>query len=302
MIAPHIIERVRTVRIEDECARRNIHLRGIVDRCGPCPVCGGHDRFAINIRKQVFLCRVCDVAGDVIKLVQHIDACTFAQAIEILTGEEARPQARPPAAPKKRCIAEYESEQRRKARWLWAQCQPITGSIAERYLRARGITCPLPATLGFLPARGEHPPAMTAAFGLCDEPEPGLIMPPDSVGSVHLTLLAPDGSGKADVEKPKLVVGPISSLPIVLAPPNDLLGLAITEGIEDGLTAHLATGLGVWAAGSAVRLPKLADSIPSYVECLTVYAHADPAGQDGARGLAEALSHRDIQVIIEGLP
>jgi hypothetical protein len=202
MIAPHIIERARTLRIEDECARRSIHLRG-----GPCPVCGGHDRFAINIRKQVFLCRVCDVAGDVIKLVQHIDAYTFAQVIEILTGEEARPQALPPAAPKKQSIAEYEREQRRKARWLWAQCQPITGSIAERYLRARGITCPLPATLGFLPARGEHPPAMTAAFGLCDEPDSDLIVPPDSVGSVHLTLLAPNGSVKADVKKPKLVVG-----------------------------------------------------------------------------------------------
>jgi hypothetical protein len=50
---------------------------------------------------------------------------------------------------------------------------------------------------------------------------------------VHLTLLAPDGSGKADVEKPKLVVGPPGVLPIVLAPVNDLLGLAITEGIEE---------------------------------------------------------------------
>ena len=36
------------------------------DRCGPCPVCGGTDRFSINIRKQVFRCRVCNIGGDVI--------------------------------------------------------------------------------------------------------------------------------------------------------------------------------------------------------------------------------------------
>jgi hypothetical protein len=50
-------EQARAVRIEDEIARRGIKLRGRVDRCGPCPMCGGTDRFAINTRKQVFNCR-----------------------------------------------------------------------------------------------------------------------------------------------------------------------------------------------------------------------------------------------------
>jgi hypothetical protein len=49
------------------------------------------------------------------------------------------------------------------------------------------------------------------------------------------------------------VTGVLAS-PIVLAPPNDLLGSSITEGIEDALTMHEATGLGTWAAGSAARL------------------------------------------------
>jgi hypothetical protein len=47
-------------------------------------------------------------------------------------------------------------------------------------------------------------------------------------------------------------------------------------------------------------LPKLADLVPSYVECVTIYAHADPAGRDGASGLAQALHKRCIEVIIEG--
>jgi len=97
-VPPHVIERARAIYIEDEIARRGIRLRGGIERSGPCPVCGGTDRFAINIRKQVFLCRGCGVAGDVIKLVQHIDGCTFIDAVETLSGEHVRRRAAPPTA------------------------------------------------------------------------------------------------------------------------------------------------------------------------------------------------------------
>jgi putative DNA primase/helicase len=142
---------------------------------------------------------------------------------------------------------------------------------------------------------------MIAAFGLAEEPEPGVLASPRNVESVHLTLLRDDG--KADVEKPKIVIGSPGVLPIMLAPPNDLLGLAITEGIEDALTVHEAIGLGAWAAGSAGRMPKFADAIPSYIECVTIFAHNDEngAGQDGADQLAQALYQRGIEVSIEGL-
>jgi hypothetical protein len=304
MIAPHVIERARTVRIEDECARRGIHLRsavrGAVDRCGPCPVCGGTDRFSIHIHKQIFNCRGCRIAGDVIKLVQHLDNCTFVSAVETLIGDDVRLQATPPA--NKQISDDYEREQHRKAAWLWSRRQPIIGSIAEHYPRSRGITCPLPATLGFLPPqKPDHRPAMIAAFGLCEEPEPGLIIPPRNVGSVHLTLLKPDGSGKADVEKPKIIIGSPDNVPLVIAPANDLLGLAVCEGIEDALTVHQATGLGARAAGSASFMPKLAESVPDFIEAVTIFAHPDKTGRDGAHKLAMALRRRNIEVTVEGI-
>ena len=77
--------------------------------------------------------------------------------------------------------------------------------------------------------------------------------------------------------------------------------MAITEGIEDALSVHQATGLGVWAAGSASCLPALADNVPCYVKTVTIVAHADEAGQNGARKLADALLRRDIEVLVEGL-
>jgi hypothetical protein len=187
-----------------------------------------------------------------------------------------------PRSPKTGQQGDPEVESRRDlALWLWGRSQPIVGTPAERYLRAaRGITGELPATLRFLPPKDEHPPALIAPFGLPDEPEPGVLrIAPSAIKAVHLTKLRPDGSGKADVEPNKIMIGRGHSMPIVLAPVNDGLGLIVTEGIEDALSAHLATGLGAWAAGAAGRLPVIAEHVPDYVECVSVFIDPDPAGE-----------------------
>jgi hypothetical protein len=80
-------ERARAVRIEAEIERRGIKLRGGSERVGPCPKCGGEDRFSINISKQFFNCRGCDKGGDVIALVEHLDGVDFIAAGTALTGE-----------------------------------------------------------------------------------------------------------------------------------------------------------------------------------------------------------------------
>jgi hypothetical protein len=125
--------------------------------------------------------------------------------------------------------------------------------------RTRRYHGPIPSTLGYLAPNGKHPPAMIAALGFCEEPEPGVIVA--NVTGVHITRLTPDAR-KAPEDKPKIMLGPMSGLPIVLAPVNDGLGLAITEGIEDGLSVFEETGLGIWAAGSAGNMPKIAAALP----------------------------------------
>jgi hypothetical protein len=85
------VERARAVSIKHEIDRRGIKLvrQGLAEFVGPCPKCGGDDRFAINTKKQVFHCRGCDVGGDVIKLVEHLDGVDFATACTTLTGQPA---------------------------------------------------------------------------------------------------------------------------------------------------------------------------------------------------------------------
>jgi hypothetical protein len=183
-----------------------------------------------------------------------------------------------------------------KAQWLWARRQPLD----DRYLRqARGLRGPFPTTLGFLLAQGSYSPSMIAAFGLASEPEPGLLAIAErDVMAVHLTKLKPDGSGKADVQPNKIMIGRPKGSPIMLAPPNDLLGMCISEGIEDALSVNEGTGLGAWAAGSASLMPALADVVPEYVDFVSILAHRDPAGIRSANELATRLRTRGISCAV----
>jgi hypothetical protein len=143
----------------------------------------------------------------------------------------------------------------------------------------------------------KHPPAVIAAFGLTTEPEPGLLEIADkAVRAVHLIRLAPDGRSRID----KITVGRGAlGSPVVVAPVNDGLGLAIAEGIEDALSIRLATGLGSWAAGGATRMPMLAVAVPKYCECVTVIADDNPTGRKNASELAGRLRARGVEAIVK---
>jgi hypothetical protein len=215
--------------------------------------------------------------------------------------ERADPAVIEKVIAKARAIQHGETaKSQKKVSWLWSQRRPIIGSIAEIYLRkCRGYRGRLPPTIGFLPARGEHCPAMISAFGMARETFPGeLVIDDAAVTGIHITKLKPDGSDKAATEADKLTIGIANKSPIMLAPPNDLLGLAIAEGIEDALSVHQATGLGAWAAGTAGRLPAMADVVPDYIESVTVMVDDDENGRKNSNELARRLTERGIEVLM----
>jgi phage/plasmid primase-like uncharacterized protein len=127
------IARARSAPIAAVLAARRHHLR----RCGgeligPCPVCGGRDRFAVNVRKNIWNCRGCGKGGDVIALVQHLSGCDFATAIERLTGEDW-PAPRITAAPPQHQRAQA-SPHRTAALRIWHYAGSIFGTPAQTYL------------------------------------------------------------------------------------------------------------------------------------------------------------------------
>ena len=58
---------------------------------GPCPRCGGRDRFSVNVRKQLFNCRGCGGRGDVIDLLRLVTGSTYVEAEALVEGNAALP-------------------------------------------------------------------------------------------------------------------------------------------------------------------------------------------------------------------
>ena len=97
---------------------------------GPCPRCGGRDRFAVNPRKRLFNCRGCGVGGDAIDLLRFVTGSTFAEAAELI-GD--RPTPSTPAN-------QNDYNPATSIRRIVAGLTPILGSLGERYLsQTRGI-------------------------------------------------------------------------------------------------------------------------------------------------------------------
>jgi CHC2-type zinc finger protein/Toprim domain-containing protein len=235
--------------------------------------------------------------GDIFDFVMKIEGLNFREAVK-RCAEMAAAVTMTASPARSTSQGEEQAVQLRKARWLWSQREPIIGSIAETYLRGRGYHGSIPETLALLPTSGDNPPALIAAYGIATEPEPGVIaIAENAVLGVHLIKLKPDGSDRLrDDPKCKFTIGRGFIAPIMLAPPNDLLGMVVAEGLEDALNAHEASGLGAWAAGTATRLPALADLIPSYIECVTIMVDDDDAGRTNSRKLMARLRDRNIGV------
>jgi hypothetical protein len=79
----------RAVPLEQIIQQRNIKLkRQGVELIGPCPKCGGEDRFGVNLREQLYNCRKCGAGGHGgIDLVAWLDGTEPIPAAEYLNGE-----------------------------------------------------------------------------------------------------------------------------------------------------------------------------------------------------------------------
>ena len=165
----------------------------------------------------------------------------------------------------------------KQARCVWREALPIGGTLAEVYLRSRSITCPLPDTLRFHPEAwhltGKRFPAMLALV----EGGRGF--------AVHRTYLCADGSGKADVNPTKAMLGAVGDGAVSLTESQG--PLVVAEGIETALS--LACGLlrapaSIWAALSTSGLRGL--SLPATPHRLTIATDGDEAGRAAGHSLA----------------
>lgn len=176
---------------------------------------------------------------------------------------------------------------------IWRASHDIAGSLAETYLRSRGIALsPLPS-LRFHPglkhASGGVWPAMVA---LVVHGETGEAL------AVHRTFLARNGLGKAQVDPPKMMLGPCRGGVVRLGEPGDML--MVGEGIETCLAAMQATGKPAWAALSTSGLRSL--DLTRAIAKVIVLADGDAPGEAAAQHCARRWQRQGRSVRIARAP
>ena len=176
---------------------------------------------------------------------------------------------------------------------LFAASVPVAGSLAEVYLRARGIAQSVPSeALRFHPKCWHRDEGQTKPV-----PRPALIAAvTDGAGTlqgVHRTWLAPDGQGKASVATPRRAMGHLLGNAVRFDPNDDIL--VVGEGIETMLSIReAASTLPVWAALSSGHLGAIL--LPEGLQRLYIARDRDPAGQRAAERLTTRASEVGIVV------
>jgi len=237
----------------------------------PCPVCQPerrHGQDALSLRN----------AGGRLMAYCHKSTCTFADIVAAagLPRDALRPDIEVQVQADAQRAAE-DARRERQARATWAEAVPIHGTLAETYLRVRGITCPLPDTLRYH-VQGWHPTAQRLPMMV------GRIDGSERLG-VHRTYLRADGRSKAAVDPPKAMLGTCAGGAVRL---SDGAGrLVVAEGIETALS--LLSGLlpgpaTVWAALSTSGMRGL--TLPPVPGRLTIAADGDAPGRAAASALA----------------
>jgi putative DNA primase/helicase len=296
-------------RIEDIKRRAHGHWTEILARLGvgdgilrmkngPCPLCGGTDRFQYTDKfgEGNYFCRGCGPGGG-FKLLQAVKGCDFNTAlseVEQQVGTTLKAVNHPATG-----ITAQRLE--KLAVKLWSEGRPVqAGDEVSRYLEGRGLfLSSFPEALRLHPALGyferddfgrnrkvaEYPAMLAVVQG-----HDGLAV------TVHRTYLM-NGRKILSRDARKVLSAGITGAAVRLHEATE--ELAICEGIETGLAVHLGTGKPVWSGLSAGNLEKL--WLPEGVRRVWVYADNDADGDFAGQACAYALARRLRREQVQGM-
>jgi putative DNA primase/helicase len=257
----------------------------LVNKHGPCPICGGIDRFRFDDKdgRGTYFCSHCG-AGSGIDMLIKINGWTFAQAckeVDSVLGTVI-------ALPKQK--GRTEAEKIAAIKKILSECVTVQrGDPVWTYLYRRTGIESVPSDIKFhrslYHSAGGAWPAMVAIMR--DENGKGV--------SVHRTYL--NASGEKAPVKPakKFCEGlPLNGASVRLSRVQKHIGIA--EGIETALSAGRMFSIPTWAATNATLLDQW--RAPVGIEKVSIFADCDSSytGQWAAFSLAKRLRLKGIEV------
>ena len=221
-----------------------------------------------------------------IDMIYHGTGLTDARLFEEAARRARMDRPSPPPRP-----VEPRPDHGREIARILEGCQPLPGTLAETYLRARGLDLPDTSDLLFHPDLTDFE-TKRGWSGMVAVARDGAGEP---TGGIHRTYLLDDGSAKAPPGKKML--GPIAGGAVRLAPFPEDGHVGVAEGIETALSAHAIFGVPTMAALSADGLRRW--QWPAGTTRVTIFADAGHAGMQAAATLADRLNLADIPSCIQ---
>lgn len=233
--------------------------------------------------------------GDLLDIIR--ESCGLLDFADVVV--EARrflslPHPEPEPKPRRSRTPPAPSGSSEAARRLWCMTQPLIGSVAETYLRGRGITdFRGTANLRFHPncywrPEGDGPtetwPAMIAA----------VTDPNGKITGAHRTWLTRDGSAKAPIDPPRKAMGDLLGHAVRFGEAQDVM--AAGEGIETILSLRQAMPpMPMVSALSAGHLAAIL--FPADLRRLYIARDNDPAGNSARDSLVDRARGAGIEAI-----
>lgn len=283
---------------------------------GPCPACGGKDRFRFDDKDGHggYFCNGCG-AGDGFSLLEKVHGWTAQEALQAIAhwlgvvgyGPAVSPSRKPIAAATAPSPATIERMQA-KIKAIWQAAIPLEAPKAETgrtYLECRGLggLSPLPCDVRLHPSLpywfpgpdgtpielGRYPALVALVRDLSGKAK-----------GLHRTYLQPGGQGKAQVLSP--TGEPLPAKKLVSLSPGATKGcaiqlypvtegkLAVAEGIETALVVSRANpGWPCWAALFAGNLAQFELSAGVETIAIMMDNDANQVGQEAGKALARRL-------------
>lgn len=257
---------------------------------GPCPMCGGADRFRFDDKEGdgTWYCNGCG-NGRGIELVMKIRGIDYKQACADVDGVVGNAQTMTTRGKKGDPAKAINA-------LLQGSAPTVAGDAVARYLTARGLIVPGGLrTYASAPywqdgqRAGAYPAMVSRLWGVDDQ-----------LTTVHVTYLS--GDGKAPVDSPRKLQAPLDgkkSAGSAVRLCNRGPVMAIAEGIETAIAYTMLTGVPCWAATNALLLSQWQP--PAGVSSVVVAGDNDAnyVGQHHAYALADRLSRAGLFVSVD---